>query len=154
MSKYEPIRKFLEGADTEGIDFSFMQLEGILGFELPKSAYRHQAWWANELHGSHSHARSWQEAGWETCQVNTSRRTVRFERRRKRGSSINAPQSLSEISPGLWSQAHEITGIEDRDKLMTAALQLLIQREAGRQLILMGGTMPDLVVPERERPAT
>lgn len=151
MSKYEPIRKFLEGSTAEGIDVSFGQIEGILGFELPKSAYRHQAWWANEMHGSHSHARSWQEAGWETCQVNTTRQTVRFERRRKRNSSDRAPKNPVGISPGLWEQAHEISGIKDKGQLMLAALQSLVQTEAGKQLAELGGTIPDIKAPPRRR---
>ena len=151
MSKYEPIRKFLEGSSSEGIDVSFGQIEGILGFELPNSAYRHQAWWANEMHGSHSHSRSWQEAGWETCQVNTERRTVRFERRGKSKPSLRKPKNPAGIRPDLWEQALEITGIKDKDQLVEAALQSLIQAHAGQQLADLGGTIPDIKAPPRRR---
>ena len=54
---------------------------------------------------------------------------------------------------GLVEQAKDITGITDEDALIEAGLLALIQREAGRRLIAMGGTMPDAWVPPRERPA-
>lgn len=152
MGKYDPLCHYLKAANTDAIEASFEQVEKILGFSLPQSAYRHQAWWANETHGSHSHARSWQDAGWETSQVNTARRSVRFERRRKRKLGTSAEASAtSPDDTSLWDQAQEITGIRDRKELINAALQALIQREAGRQLAAMGGTMPDIQVPPRRR---
>jgi hypothetical protein len=81
MGKYDPLKRYLEGQEANVVEATFGQLESILGFALPQSAYKHQAWWANESHGSHSHSRSWQDAGWETRGVNTARRNVRFERR-------------------------------------------------------------------------
>lgn len=48
---------------------SFIEIENILGFKLPNSAYKYPAWWANEKQGSHIHARSWLTAGWSTSDV-------------------------------------------------------------------------------------
>ncbi|MCL4672583.1 MAG: type II toxin-antitoxin system VapB family antitoxin [Sphingomonadaceae bacterium] len=45
-----------------------------------------------------------------------------------------------------------MSGIDDRDLLLEKALSELIQREAGRRLIEMGGTMPDFEPAPRERP--
>lgn len=151
MGKYDPIRRFLESAGSESFEASFSQVEEILGFELPKSAYRHQAWWANETHGSHSHSRSWQDAGWETCQVNTNRRTVRFERRHRPDKASATSNPIVLAGPDLWKQAEEVTGITDREVLVETALLALVQREAGRQLAAMGGTMPDIKAPPRRR---
>ena len=103
------------------------------------------------MHGSHSHSRSWQEAGWETCQVNTERRTVRFERRGKSKPSLRKPKNPAGIRPDLWEQALEITGIKDKDQLVEAALQSLIQAHAGQQLADLGGTIPDIKAPPRRR---
>lgn len=152
MGKYEPLKHFLTNASDDSIDADFAQVERILGFDLPKSAYRHQAWWANELHGSHSHARSWQEAGWETSRVDLASRKVCFKRRRRGTDSSKASAKSSGPSPQLWEKAHRLAGIEDRDALIEAALTALIRREAAKQLTAMGGTMPDFTVPPRERP--
>lgn len=51
----------------------------------------------------------------------------------------------------LLARAHELTGIKERTALIHEALRLLVQREAGRRLALLGGTMPDLEVPPRRR---
>jgi hypothetical protein len=152
MGKYEPLKRFLSNVSDDSIDADFVQVEKILGFDLPKSAYRHQAWWANELHGSHSHARSWQEAGWETSQVDLASKKVRFKRCRRDSKSVGTLSRPSGPSPQLWEKAHRLSGIEDRDTLIEAALTALIRREAAKQLIALGGTMPDFTVPPRERP--
>ncbi|MBW8783467.1 MAG: type II toxin-antitoxin system VapB family antitoxin [Novosphingobium sp.] len=54
----------------------------------------------------------------------------------------------------MWRRAAEISGIEDRDTLLQAALTAFIQKEAARQLAAMGGTMPNLQLPPRERSAS
>lgn len=57
MSKYSALGQFLSNAKGDRIDLSFADIEGILEDELPESAYKHDAWWANSktedsLHGS------------------------------------------------------------------------------------------------------
>ena len=49
-------------------------------------------------------------------------------------------------------KAHELSGIRDREELINVALRVLIAREAGLRLARLGGTMPDLKAPPRERP--
>ncbi|RFU61258.1 DUF7662 domain-containing protein [Peribacillus glennii] len=52
------------------ISLSFTEIEEILQFNLPKSAYKYGAWWSNETSGTHSHARAWILAGWKTAKIN------------------------------------------------------------------------------------
>lgn len=152
MGKYEPLTRYLERSARDSVDVDFSQIEDILGFALPKSAYRHQAWWANQSDGSHSHARGWQDAGWETRLVNLARQTVRFERKSRlqenRAAFRHAPPSGLE---DLIRNAMQLSGIEDRDELLRKAVSEFIQREAGRQLIALGGTMPDAQAAPRRR---
>lgn len=49
----------------------------------------------------------------------------------------------------LMAEAAELTGITEKTALVRTALESLVQREAARRLALLGGTMPDLVVPGR-----
>ncbi len=53
----------------------------------------------------------------------------------------------------LLAQAQEMTGVTERSTLLHDGLRLLIQREAARRLILLGGSMPDATVPPRRRSA-
>ena len=79
MSLYEPIRRYLSQAKNSRVALSFGQVERILQRKLPKSAYKHAEWWANNTTG-HSHARSWMEAGWRTENVKLAQRTLVFSR--------------------------------------------------------------------------
>ena len=77
-SKYDPLYHHLANSPETVIALSFSEIERILGFALPASARRYQAWWANEREGTHSHARSWLEASYGTQGVDLNAQTVRF----------------------------------------------------------------------------
>ena len=77
MSKYEPLPQFLGSVGGAMRRMSFGEIERILGFKLPKSAYQHEAWWANNVTG-HSHARAWIKSGWRTEAVDLAARKVTF----------------------------------------------------------------------------
>lgn len=157
MGKYDPLNRFLAAAEQDEYDMAFSEIEKILASPLPPSAHRHQAWWANETHGSHSHARSWQEAGWETARISLPGKRVRFVRKRPRGACGSVPPGEPKTVRGpaledLVSSAMALSGIKDRDEVIEEALRAFVQREAVRRLIEMGGTMPDFEAAPRERP--
>ncbi len=79
MSKYEALPQFLASIRGASHRCSFHEIERILGFKLPKSAYQYEAWWSNNPTG-HSHSRAWVEAGWRTEGVDLSARKVTFQR--------------------------------------------------------------------------
>jgi hypothetical protein len=79
MSKYEPLPQFLASVGSSARRMSFSEIERVLGFKLPKSAYQHEAWWSNNATG-HSHARAWLELGWRTEAVDLAARKVTFLR--------------------------------------------------------------------------
>jgi hypothetical protein len=79
MSKYEPLPQFLISVGGSAHRMSFAEIERILGFKLPKSAYEHEAWWSNNATG-HSHARAWLKFGWRTEAVDLANRKVTFQR--------------------------------------------------------------------------
>lgn len=51
----------------------------------------------------------------------------------------------------LIARAQEVTGIQEKSALLKEALTQLIQREAARRLILLGGTEPKAKAPSRRR---
>lgn len=90
MSKYEALPQFLAQKHTVVRRMSFREIENVLGFKLPKSAYEHEAWWSNNATG-HSHARAWLKFGWRTEAVDLTGRKVTF--RRPAQSVHSAPSS-------------------------------------------------------------
>jgi hypothetical protein len=93
MSKYEPLPQFLSASSTSTRTLTFQQIERVLGFKLPKSAYEHEAWWSNNATG-HSHAKTWLSAGWRTQDVDIEGRKVTFHR-----TASERPQSFSKRDP-------------------------------------------------------
>jgi Arc/MetJ family transcription regulator len=54
------------------------------------------------------------------------------------------------IDDDLLRSAQEYTGVAEKTALVREALKALIERESGRRLAAMGGTMPDLdTIPRR-----
>lgn len=52
----------------------------------------------------------------------------------------------------LVATASDYTGIGERSALLREALTALVQREAARRLIALGGSQPDFKLPPRRRP--
>ena len=55
------------------------------------------------------------------------------------------------IDDELLADAKEFTGILETSAVMKEALTALVQREAARRLIALGGSQPGLEVPPRRR---
>lgn len=77
MSKYDPLLSHLNGLRVGTWRASFDEVEAVLGFALPPSAYKHPAWWSNDA-TSHSHSRAWLDAGWRTESVDVEGHAVTF----------------------------------------------------------------------------
>jgi hypothetical protein len=148
--RYQPLADYLAAKKGRRWEASFDEIERRLGFALPRSAYKYPAWWANQNGPGHSQTKGWRSAGWRTTRLDLEGRRVTFER------EANVPAREPRDSLGaeeLLRRAGELTGINDRESLIQEALRALIAREAGLRLIRLGGTMPDIKVPPRERPA-
>ena len=79
MSKYDPLREFLEKQPRPVIRMSFEQIERIIGEDLPPSARHHRAWWSNNQSNSVM-TRAWREAGFKSEQVDMEAATLVFRR--------------------------------------------------------------------------
>ena len=73
--KYWKLNKYLSDLKVAEWHTSFSELEDILGFSLPDSAYMYRPWWAN---ASHSQSLAWTMTGWETRDVNMEAETLIF----------------------------------------------------------------------------
>jgi hypothetical protein len=113
MTKYSPLRDFLEKQPKDEVRLNFDDVEKILGVSLPRSAYEHQAWWANDP--GHSQCRSWQDAGWKTENLNLSRRTVVFTRISGRSPAVTPPMAPFSLDP--WGALAGTVTIHDEEAL-------------------------------------
>jgi hypothetical protein len=125
MSKYDLLRRHLDGSTTERMTMTFAEIENVLGFRLPASARRHQAWWANAGE-SHAHAAAWLDAGWRTSQLELADERVTFQRL-----ASGASQSASVEENGRPFRLSEV--MVDTASLSPAAARLMrdLQEELG-----------------------
>ena len=149
MGKYEPLTDHLKGRDPAEWAPSFAEIEAILGFPLPASARKYREWWGNQAGAGHSQARGWQDAGWRVWKVDLDEERVVFQRPGSNRVREEAQPFVGEED--LFDVAAGYLGTRDREKIVQAALKAFCEREAGRRLARLGGTMPDLKMPPRRR---
>lgn len=145
MSIYQPLADFLAAREDDRWEASFIDIMKVLNRSLPNSAYKHQAWWANQDGDDRSQARAWRAVGWRTTRLDLERRRVTFERDRA------TPSRPAELA-ALFEQAARLSGISDEEALTAEAMRALIAREAMAALAGLGGAMPDYQPSVRERP--
>jgi len=67
---YWPLQEFLTACNKQIVDLTFNQIGKILGRDLPDSAHKHRAWWANQRSNENrANARAWMEAGYKVDNV-------------------------------------------------------------------------------------
>jgi Arc/MetJ family transcription regulator len=67
---------------------------------------------------------------------------------------MSTTRTTLNLDQELLSKAREYTGIQEKTALIHEALRSLIQREAGKRLAALGGTMPGIRAGRRRRPGT
>lgn len=77
-SSYAAIGSHLKGVEGDEVTLGFDEIEQVIGRQLPKSAHRHRAWWANT--DTHSQALTWLSAGWKVESADLDQQTVTFVR--------------------------------------------------------------------------
>jgi len=77
-----PIEIYLRelSESTHEITLTFEQIEKILAFKLPSSAYEDHRWWDHETEGNHVNKRAWVNAGWKIGSLDVSAKWVKFVR--------------------------------------------------------------------------
>ncbi|WP_196592169.1 helix-turn-helix domain-containing protein [Pectinatus frisingensis] len=78
--KYDGLKNFLKSNKGIILHMSFAEVQDYVEDKLPQSAYRLRPWWANDY--SHSQARAWLHAGWQTKSVDLKKHKVTFEKRK------------------------------------------------------------------------
>lgn len=94
MGKYDPLRDYLKNCVKCELTLSFDDIERILGFSLPPSSGKYDAWWANvdsSVARMHPQAQAWHSAGYR-AEADRPGRRVTF---RKPGSPEQAAEGRS-----------------------------------------------------------
>ncbi|HZG45196.1 MAG TPA: type II toxin-antitoxin system VapB family antitoxin [Allosphingosinicella sp.] len=151
MSSYKPLADFLSRKKADQWDASFDDVERALGRPLPQSAYRYNAWWANQTGPGHSQTQGWRSVGWRTAKLDLERKRVRFEREGGGREEANQP-GPERVDEGLVQRAMDVSDIKDRSAVINAALEAFIRRELVRFVEELGGSQPDFEAAPRERP--
>lgn len=83
QSKYSGIASYLKfrGSFTSTVKLSLARIDGLIGTNLPMTAYREKRWWSNS--SSSVHSESWLDAGWEVQEVNLKGGFVVFKKVRE-----------------------------------------------------------------------
>jgi hypothetical protein len=70
ISKWAGLESHLKfrAAFTDSVKLTFARIDGLIGSNLPMSAYRDSTWWSNS--SSSIHAKAWLNAGWEVQEIN------------------------------------------------------------------------------------
>lgn len=114
MGKYDPLEQYLVNSNKEAIELTFKEVEKIVGDNLPASATKYAAWWANigEGTGSHPQAFAWHNAGYNAS-VNCIEKKVLFSKE-----NIHIPKR--KWTPHRVFPKHEIPAAQiGEDKQMT-----------------------------------
>ena len=119
--KYAPLYDHLLTFKGDDWSTNFAAIEAILGFRLPDSAREYQAWWSNQAaSGSHTHAQSWQRAGWKVRHLNLEAETLEFRRDGEAAMSRPVSKSIGEV---LVDDNPEAVNPEAADTVLEALRQ-------------------------------
>jgi len=79
-TKYSPFTSYLKfrAGFTDTVKLSFAKIDGIMGENLPMTAYREEKWWNNSPDDAHTKA--WLNAGWNVQEVNLKEGYVVFKK--------------------------------------------------------------------------
>lgn len=80
MAKYSALSQHLSAIEANTASLTFKEIQAIIDDQLPPSAFKHHAWWSNELNGTHTWSYLWQAAGWLKDSVDFDQQTVTFRR--------------------------------------------------------------------------
>lgn len=76
-NNFEKLSNFLMQKNENKIKISFKEIEKIIDFDLPYSAYNYICFWANNNHTAFS---CWLDVGYKTGKVNLNDKFVEFEK--------------------------------------------------------------------------
>lgn len=111
LGKYSPLYRFLNDSGEAIVTLYFKEIEALLCFKLPVSAYKHRSWWANQSR-PRAQRKAWWNANYLVDEVNYEHNYVCF---RKKGAIISrmpykAPYTRNSL-PTLATKVNRLTEV-------------------------------------------
>lgn len=78
MYKYDRLGDYLRNTNANRVTLTFAQIVDIIQDDLPPSASKHAAWWANDP--KHVEAKAWLDEGYQTEGLSLTGERVTFVR--------------------------------------------------------------------------
>ncbi|MES1159031.1 MAG: hypothetical protein ABUL42_03970 [Terricaulis silvestris] len=91
--KYDALNAYFAAQKSPRLSLSFDDVEKAARITLPASAFRYEAWWANDR-TSHVQAQAWLDAGYRTESVDLQKKTVSFVRAAPSRSGVQEKNDL------------------------------------------------------------
>src|SRR5579871_5377483 len=110
VSRYEPLRRYLERTAAPEIRMTFAEIERVLGFHLPAASGKHRAWWSNNP-DNNVMTKEWLAAGYKTEQVDMKRRKLVFRRASPMPATDQAAEKSKPMSTELKPRRHPGFGL-------------------------------------------
>jgi hypothetical protein len=139
VSKFAGLEGHLKfrAAFTDQVKLGFARIDGLIGSNLPMSAYRDVLWWSNS--SSSAHAKAWRDAGWEVQEVNLKEGYVVFRKVRDVPHKKSRKRKLEITQPFTPVPVHvprsKVPSKTKVSKLYARIKNLERQRMMGRQAI-------------------
>lgn len=129
MSKYKPLSDRLGGHAGDEWRASFEDVEGVLGFPLPKSARTSGAWWSA---ADKAHHQAWLAQGWRVDEVDRTLGSVVFRR---------DPRAVEPPRPELQSvsASDSVQPLAMKEAAEAASKEMHAKRATGFAALAAGG---------------
>ena len=79
MRDYSKLGGYLQRIGRSAVTLSFSQISEIVG-SLPPSAYKYQAWWANQVNNHHPQTKACRDFGFRTEGLDIPGRKITFRK--------------------------------------------------------------------------
>jgi hypothetical protein len=109
MSKYHPLRDFLETRGGETVPMTFAEIERVLGFKLPRSQTI-RAWWSNNP-SNNVMTKEWLAAGYKTESVDLEGRKLVFRRVKRLAGQAATPKAGAVGDSAAEKRRHPLFGV-------------------------------------------
>ncbi len=110
MSKYDPLKVFLQQAAPRDLRLSFEEIERILGFTLPASK-QYPAWWSNSA-TNNTMTKAWLDAGYRTEQVDVAEGKLTFHAETQTNATKEASMPRSPLFGSMKGTTFVMPGVD------------------------------------------
>ena len=110
VSRYEPLRRYLEKKAASEVRMTFPEIEKVLGFRLPAASENHRAGWSNNP-DNNVMTKEWLAAGYKTEQVDMKGRKLVFRRTSPMPATDRPTEQSQSASTDLKPRRHPGFGL-------------------------------------------